>query len=178
MDLKNISLIATAFVFAQLASCNNSPSGNVANSDSTNDVGNMNSADSGIASLIPDKKNFETTIDGKPTDLYILKNHNGLEAAITNYGGRLVSLIVPDINGKMTDVVVGFKSVEDYQKFTEPYFSATIGRYGNRIANGQFSLDGKKYQLSINNGVNTSHGGKKGFQDVVWDADKLNYSTL
>jgi aldose 1-epimerase len=173
MNFKNLSLIASAFAFASLASCNNSSSGNAANSDST-----ITSTDSTTASLIPGKKNFETTIDGKPTDLYVLKNHNGMQAAITNYGGRLVSLVVPDKNGKMTDVVVGFKSVEDYQKSTEPYFGATIGRFGNRIAKGKFSLNGKQYQLSINNGVNTLHGGKKGFQDVVWDADQLNDSTL
>ena len=165
--------MAAAFAFASLASCNNSSSGNAANSDST-----MNSTDSPMVSLIPDKKNFETTIDGKQTDLYVLKNHNGMQAAITNYGGRLVSLIVPDKNGKMTDVVVGFNNVEGYQKSTEPYFGATIGRYGNRIAKGKFSLDGKQYQLSINNGVNTLHGGKKGFQDVVWNASQLNDSTL
>lgn len=173
MNLKNLLLIATAFAFALLASCNSSSSGSVANSDST-----MNSTNSKTVSLIPDKKNFETTIDGKSTDLYVLKNHNGMEAAITNYGGRLVSLVVPDENGKMTDVVVGFKSVQDYQKSTEPYFGATIGRYGNRIAKGKFSLDGKQYQLSVNNGINTLHGGKRGFQDVVWNADQLNDSTL
>jgi aldose 1-epimerase len=178
MNLKNLSLIASAFAFASLASCNGSSSGDENSSDSTSNATTINSADSGISSLIPDKKNFETTIDGKPTDLYVLKNHNGMEAAITNYGGRLVSLVVPDKNGKMTDIVVGFNSVEGYQKSTEPYFGATIGRYGNRIAKGKFSLDGKQYQLSINNGVNTLHGGKKGFQDVVWDADQLNDSTL
>lgn len=124
------------------------------------------------------KKNFETTIDGKKTDLYILKNHNGMQAAITNYGARLVSLLVPDKDGKMTDVVVGFKSVQDYVKSTEPYFGATIGRYGNRIAKGKFSLDGKQYTLFTNNGANTLHGGKKGFQAVVWDAKQLNDSTL
>jgi aldose 1-epimerase len=124
------------------------------------------------------KKNFETTIDGKKTDLYILKNHNGMQAAITNYGGRLVSLLVPDKDGKMTDVVVGFKSVQDYVSSTEPYFGATIGRYGNRIAKGKFSLDGKQYTLFTNNGANTLHGGKKGFQAVVWDAKQLNDSTV
>ncbi|MDQ2863985.1 MAG: galactose mutarotase [Bacteroidota bacterium] len=178
MKLNSISLIATAFAFVSLASCNGSSSGNESNADSTKNVKTENKPDSGITSLIPDKKNFETTIDGKPTDLYVLKNHNGMEAAITNYGGRLVSLLVPDKNGKMTDVVVGFKSVQDYQNSTEPYFGATIGRYGNRIAKGKFSLDGKPYQISINNGINTLHGGKKGYQYVVWDADKLNDSTL
>lgn len=125
-----------------------------------------------------DKANFEATIDGKKTGLYILENHNGIKAAITNYGGRLVSLMVPDKNGKMTDVVVGFKSVQEYENSTEPYFGATIGRFGNRIAKGKFTLDGKDYNLFINNGANTLHGGKKGYQAVVWDANKLNDSTL
>lgn len=178
MKLKSLSLIATVFTFASLISCNGSSSADESKTDSTKNSSTVSAADSGSASLIPDKKNFETTIDGKATDLYVLKNHNGMEAAFTNYGGRLVSLLVPAKNGKMTDVVVGFNSVEGYEKSTEPYFGATIGRYGNRIAKGQFSLDGKKYQLSINNGVNTLHGGKEGFQDVVWDADKLNDSTL
>lgn len=178
MNIKSLSHIATALTLLSLASCNSSSSGNKSSKDSTNNVATRKAKDSGTAFLIPDKKNFETNIDGKPTDLYVLKNHNGMEAAITNYGGRLVSLIVPDKNGKMTDVVVGFKSVQGYENSTEPYFGATIGRYGNRIAKGQFSLGGKKYQLSVNNGVNTLHGGKMGFQYRVWDADELNDSTL
>ncbi|MGN6800283.1 MAG: aldose epimerase family protein [Ginsengibacter sp.] len=176
MKIKNVPLIATAFSLASLASCNNSTSTRKQNGVSASTNQTAAAVDSG--SQIPDKKNFETTIDGKRTDLYVLKNHNGMEAAFTNYGGRLVSLLVPDRNGKMTNVVVGFNSVEGYEKSTEPYFGATIGRYGNRIAKGQFTLNGKKYQLSVNNGVNTLHGGKKGFQYVVWDADKLNDSTL
>jgi aldose 1-epimerase len=127
---------------------------------------------------IPDQKNFDTTIDGRPVALYILKDHNGMEAAITNYGGRLVSLLVPDKSGKLTDVVVGFKSVRDYINSTEPYYGATIGRYANRIAKGRFSLNGKQYTLFKNNGPNTLHGGKKGFQAVVWNAKQLNDSAL
>ena len=178
MKIKNLSLIAATFAFASLASCNNSSSDKETNSDSTNTMATTNTAGTETSPLIPDKKNFETTVDGKPTDLYVLKNHNGMEAAITNYGGRLVSLIVPDKNGKMTDVVVGFKSVHDYQNSTEPYFGATIGRYGNRIAKGKFSLDGKQYTLFTNNGSNTLHGGKKGYQYVVWDVKQLNDSAL
>lgn len=178
MKIKNLSLIAATFAFASLASCNSSSSDKETNSDSTNTMATTNTAGTETSPLIPDKKNFETTVDGKPTDLYVLKNHNGMEAAITNYGGRLVSLIVPDKNGKMTDVVVGFKSVQDYQNSTEPYFGATIGRYGNRIAKGKFSLDGKQYTLFTNNGSNTLHGGKKGYQYVVWNAKQLNDSTL
>lgn len=174
--MKKMAVIFSAFAIASLASCNSSNSSKETKTDSTSS--NVASADSAGNHLIPDKKNFETTIDGKQTDLYVLKNHNGMEAAFTNYGGRLVSLVVPDKNGKMTNVVAGFNNVEGYVKSTEPYYGATIGRYGNRIAKGKFTLDGKQYQLSVNNGVNTLHGGKKGFQDVVWDANKLNDSTI
>lgn len=172
-----MAIIFSAFAVASLASCNSSNSNKQTNTDSTS-TNSVASTDSGGNHFIPDKKNFETSIDDKQTDLYVLKNHNGMEAAFTNYGGRLVSLIVPDKNGKMTNVVAGFNNVEGYVKSTEPYYGATIGRYGNRIAKGKFTLDGKLYQLSVNNGVNTLHGGKKGFQDVVWNADKLNDSTI
>ncbi|NII82401.1 MULTISPECIES: aldose epimerase family protein [unclassified Pedobacter] len=121
---------------------------------------------------------FKKEIDGKPTALYTLKNKNNAEAIFTNYGGRLVSLLVPNKNGNLIDVVVGFKSVNDYEKSTEPYFGATIGRYGNRIAKGKFTLEGKTYSLFTNNGQNTLHGGKKGYQYVVWDASQPNANTL
>lgn len=129
-------------------------------------------------SMIPSRSAFQSTIDGKQTDLYILKNANGMTAAITNYGGRLVSLLVPDSSGKMVDVIVGFDSVSTFKNSSEPYFGATIGRYGNRIAKGKFTLDGKEYTLATNNGSNHLHGGKKGFQDVVWDAKQVGDSVL
>jgi aldose 1-epimerase len=135
-------------------------------------------ADTSAIVRLPAKTAFEKTIDGKKTSLYTLKNKNGVQALFTNYGGRLVSLIVPDRNGLLTDVVVGFDDVDKYRKSTEPYFGATIGRFGNRIAKGRFTLDGRQYQLTINNGLNTLHGGKKGFQDVVWDAEQPNEQTL
>jgi len=134
-----------------------------------------NRADSG---LIPLADNFKLRISGKQTDLYVLKNSNGMQAAITNYGGRLVALIVPDRDARPTSVVVGFDSLSGYINSTEPYFGATIGRYGNRIAGGQFSLDGKSYQLSVNNGPNTLHGGKNGFQYKVFDAMQTGDSVL
>lgn len=121
---------------------------------------------------------FKRTTDGQETGLYVLKNANHAEAIFTNYGGRLVSLLIPDKTGKLTDVVVGFNSVNAYEKSTEPYFGATIGRYGNRIAKGKFSLDGKQYTLFTNNGQNTLHGGKKGYQYVVWDAKQPNEYTV
>ena len=117
-------------------------------------------------------------MDGKNTDLYVLKNKNGAEAAFTNYGARIISLKVPNQHGVQTDVIVGFSSVDQYIQSTEPYFGATIGRYGNRIAKGKFILDGTSYSLSINNGVNSLHGGKKGFQDVVWDTRQLNEQSI
>ncbi len=164
-----LSLFISVLTIVIITGCNNSSNNSItSNIDST----------SKTKAMIPDKKNFEDTIDGKQTDLYVLKNHNGMTAAITNYGGRLVGLLVPDKDGKMTDVVVGFKGLEDYAKSTESYFGATIGRVGNRIAKGEFSLDGKKYTLFKNNGPNTLHGGKKGFQAVVWDASQPDDSTV
>jgi aldose 1-epimerase len=121
---------------------------------------------------------FEKIIDDKKVSLFILRNANGVEAAITNFGGRLVSLLVPDKSGKMTDVVEGFDSMDDYLKSTEHYYGATIGRFGNRIAKGKFTLDGKQYTLSANNGPNNLHGGKKGFHNVVWDAKQIDATTL
>jgi len=121
---------------------------------------------------------FEKTIDGKQTHLYTLKNKNGIIATFTNYGGRIVSLLAPDKNGRLTDVVLGFESVEGFEQSTEPYYGATIGRYGNRIAKGKFKIDGTEYQSSINNSPNTLHGGKNGYQSVVWDAKQIDSSTL
>jgi len=127
---------------------------------------------------LPSKESFHQTMDGKQVDLYILKNKNNREAMVTNYGGRLVSLLVPDKNNKMTDVVLGFDSVQQYRSSSEAYFGATIGRFGNRIAKGKFTLDGKTYSLFTNNGPNTLHGGKKGFQDVVWEVAQSNDSSI
>ncbi|MDR6941264.1 aldose epimerase family protein [Mucilaginibacter pocheonensis] len=121
---------------------------------------------------------FEKTIDGKQTHLYTLKNKNGMVATFTNYGGRIVSLLVPDKNGKLTDVVLGFESVDGFINSTEHYYGATIGRYGNRIAKGKFKLDGKEYQSSINNTPNMLHGGTNGYQSVVWDGKQIDSTTL
>ncbi|WP_419801317.1 aldose epimerase family protein [Mucilaginibacter sp.] len=167
MKTNYLLALSTASVLAFTA-CNNT----------SNKQTTAQTADNMQQTVLPAKIAFEKTIDNKKIDLYVLKNKNGMEAAITNYGGRLVSLFVPDKNGKMTDVVDGFDSVDGYQHSTEPYFGATIGRYGNRIANGKFKLDGKEYTLFKNNGPNTLHGGKKGYQDVVWDAKQINDTTL
>src|SRR6476469_8160110 len=115
------------------------------------------------------KESFGKTSAGENVDLYTLRNTKGVEAKITNYGGILVSLKVPDRNGKFDDVVLGFNDLDTYLK-GHPYFGALIGRYGNRIAKGRFTLNGVEYKLAVNNGENTLHGGIKGFDKVIWTA--------
>lgn len=124
------------------------------------------------------KSAFEKEIDGKQVSLWTLTNANGLELSVTNYGGKVVSLLVPDKHGKMVDVVTGYKSIDDYLKSGEVYFGAAIGRYGNRIANGQFTLNGLMYQLEQNNGPNSLHGGPKGFHAVVWEVKQIDEKTM
>jgi len=113
---------------------------------------------------------FGQVSEGKPVDLYVLENDRGVEARITNYGGILVSLMVRDRAGKVEDVVLGFDHLEGYVR-DDCFIGATIGRYANRIAKGIFVLDGKKYKLAINDGPNHLHGGIKGFNKVIWDAE-------
>lgn len=127
---------------------------------------------------IPDSASFTADVQGQKVKLFTLKNNSGATVAITNYGGRLVSLLVPDKDGKATDVILGYDSLKSYQKQKEPYFGAIIGRYGNRIAKGKFILDGKAYQLDINDGVNTLHGGFNGFYGKVFSAKQLSASQL
>jgi len=121
---------------------------------------------------------FQDVVDGKPTDLFVLKNTKNAQAMLTNYGGRIVGLWVPDKHGKLIDVVAGFNSIKTYVNLKEPYFGAIIGRFGNRIANGKFTLDEKQYTLVKNNGPNTLHGGKKGFQNVVWDGKMIGSNSV
>ncbi len=137
-------------------------------------------ATNGTAMVIqsPSSKDFDTIIDGKKVALYVLKNKNGVEAAFTNYGGRLVSLLVPNKEGVKTDVVIGPATIASYIACKEPYFGATIGRYGNRIAKGKFVIDGKEFTLVTNNGQNHLHGGKKGYQYVVWDVVSSNENSI
>ena len=123
------------------------------------------------------KQDFDTIIDNKEVSLYWIES-DSIKVAFTNYGGRIAGLWVPDRNGEMTDVVVGMSSIEGFINSTEPYFGATIGRVGNRIAKGKFSIDGTDYSVPLNNGENSLHGGKKGFQYVVWDAEQPNGKTL
>ena len=111
---------------------------------------------------------FGTTRTGASVELYTLRNGNGAEVQIMTYGGIVTSLKVPDRNGALGDVVLGYDHLDGYLNST-PYFGALIGRYGNRIANGRFTLDGQTYTLPINNAPNTLHGGVKAFDKVVWE---------
>jgi aldose 1-epimerase len=117
---------------------------------------------------------FGHTKEGQDVKLYTLKNTNGVVAKITNYGGILTELHVPDKSGKNADVVLGYKTVDEYIK-ASPYFGALIGRYGNRIAKGKFTLDGKEYTLATNNGPNHLHGGKVGFDKKVWNVEAAEH---
>lgn len=112
------------------------------------------------------------TVDGNPVFYYTLRNKNGMEAKFTDFGATLISLHVPDRNGKLADIVLGYDDVQGYQQGSS-YFGATIGRYGNRMGKGTFQLSSKTYNLSKNNGENTLHGGTKGFNKVVWQAKAL-----
>jgi aldose 1-epimerase len=117
--------------------------------------------------------NSACIVDTNPQgNIYLLKNAAGLEARITNYGGTVMSLLVPDAAGKLDDIVLGYDQVEGYRK-ASPYFGCLVGRYGNRIGKAKFSLDGKEYQLAANNGENSLHGGVKSFDKVLWDAEPV-----
>lgn len=123
--------------------------------------------------------NFNKQIDGKETMLCILTNSKGAELSITNYGAKIVSLMVPNRNGEFVDVVTGHNTIDEYLTSEEPYFGAICGRYGNRIAKGKFILDGILYdKLAINNGPNSLHGGIKGFNSVVWDLKQIDQQTV
>ncbi|MDL2221637.1 galactose mutarotase [Parabacteroides sp. OttesenSCG-928-N08] len=122
---------------------------------------------------------FNKQIDGKEVGLFILTNAKGSELVITNYGAKIVSLMVPDKAGNLVDVVTGHQTIDDYLTSEEPYFGAICGRYGNRIAKGSFVIDGITYdQLAINNGPNSLHGGLKGFNSVVWDINKVDEQSI
>lgn len=122
-------------------------------------------------------ENFNTIVDGKNVHLYVLENPSGMEVCATNYGGRIVSIMVPDRNGNFQDVVLGHDSISDYINI-DGNFGALIGRYGNRIAQGKFTLDSIEYQLPQNNYGHCLHGGPVGFHHKVWDAVQPNDSTL
>ena len=156
--MKKVLFLAT--IAASLLACNNDNKSSTANEkmDSTQTAANGGSS-------------FGKT-DGKDIAEYTLKNTNGMSVSIINYGGTITKLMAPDKKGTMGDVVLGYENLDGYLQKGNPYFGALIGRYGNRIAAGKFTLDGKPYTLAGNNNGNSLHGGNKGFDKVVWDAKK------
>ena len=126
-----------------------------------------------VMSLVSiEKKAFGKTKEGLNVDQYILKNRNGMEISAINYGGIITSLKTKDRDGNYQDIVLGFDNLSEYES-ESPYFGAIIGRYGNRIAKGKFTLNDENYNLAVNNGENHLHGGIKGFDKVVWDTREV-----
>jgi len=119
------------------------------------------------------KSDFGTLPDNTVVEKYTLKNANGVEMDVITYGGRITTLKVPNKDGKMEDVVLGFDDLKDYLRKDDPFFGALVGRYGNRIAKGKFTLNGTEYTLATNDGPNHLHGGNKGFDRVVWKAEPI-----
>lgn len=149
--MRRIFLFLTASVL--LGSCTNTSSSN------------------GVELL--DDEAFRTEIDGRQTGLYTLCNDNGMTVQITNYGARIVALWVPSADGGFRDVVWGFEKIGDYIASPDNYCGPIVGRYGNRIGKGRFTLDGREYRLTINNGENHLHGGSGGFECRVWEAEEF-----
>ena len=137
---------------------------------------NTSTSDENLCGL--KRADFQKTVDGKQTDLFILKNENGVEIAVTNYGGAVLAIMAPDRNGKFANVIQGHDSIDHVINSHEPFLSTLVGRYGNRIANGKFLLEGQEYSLTINNGPNSLHGGPTGFHARVWDAEQVTPQSL
>lgn len=169
--MKCEKLIASCLLVIMASACNNNSDKKETDKSDSGNMENRLKTD-----LDPEK--FSGELDGKQVKLYFLKNSNGLEMAVTNYGAKVVSLLVPDKNGHFEDIVLGFDNLNGYLNAKEPYFGAAIGRYGNRIAKGKFTLNGKQYDLATNNSPNHLHGGKKGFNAQVWDANQVNGQTI
>ena len=156
-------LIAATFAIPLLvAGCSDRP----ADDGETTDEMNQNSE------VAIEHRPFGETPDGTPVELYTLTNANGIRLDVTNYGGIIVRLLVPDSSGELEDITLGYDSLGGYLE-QSPYFGAIIGRYGNRIAEGRFTLDGETYELARNNGPNHLHGGERGFDKVVWNAERF-----
>lgn len=131
--------------------------------------------DTGMAQGVT-RSEFGTTPDGQAVELFTFRNRSGIEVRATTYGGIIVSLQTPDRNGRFDDIVLGFEDLDRYLEGS-PYFGSIIGRYGNRIANGRFTLDGQTYELAKNNGPNHLHGGNRGFDKVVWRGEPFQDDT-
>ena len=166
--MKKIRLLLISFVLFN-AACNN-------NDNTQNQTGNKEAEKSDMKTGITEKP--FGTFEQKPVTEYTITNANGMQVGVINYGGTVTKLIAPDKNGVMGDVVTGFESLDGFLQKGVPYFGALIGRYGNRIANARFTLDGKTYTLAANNGDNSLHGGNKGYDKVYWNIEKAGDSSL
>ena len=124
------------------------------------------------------REDFQTTVNGKKTDLFVLRNKQGNEVAVTNYGGAVVAIMMPDKDGNYANLIQGHDNIQDVINSPEPFLSVLIGRYGNRIKEGKFILHGKEYQLACNDGPNHLHGGPTGFHTKVWDATRMSDSAV
>lgn len=168
---KTVLMISSLALCAGLFSCKNSSKPQEEKTEKT-EVTTSSLTLSGI-----DSKNFITTIKGKETKFYVLKNKNGLELCVSNIGARLVSMMVPDKNGKMQDVLLGFDNAKDYATI-DNNFGATIGRYANRIGNATFTLDGETYKLPQNNNGHCLHGGDQGFDKYIFDEENATANSV
>ena len=124
------------------------------------------------------REDFQAVVQGKETDLYTLSNDNGVQIQVTNYGGAGVAIMVPDRDGNFANVIQGHTNIDEVVNSPEPFLSTLIGRYGNRICKGKFTMNGKEYTLACNNGVNHLHGGPTGCHARVWDAEQVNDQEL
>ena len=124
------------------------------------------------------REDFQAVVQGKETDLYTLSNDNGVQIQVTNYGGAVVAIMVPDRDGNFANVIQGHTNIDEVVNSPEPFLSTRIGRYGNRICKGKFTMNGKEYTLACNNGVNHLHGGPTGCHARVWDAEQVNDQEL
>ncbi|HYY27899.1 MAG TPA: aldose epimerase family protein [Chthoniobacterales bacterium] len=136
----------------------------------------MSISDSPISNLTSEKRLFGTLSDGSKVDKYSFTNSRGMKVSVLTYGGIIQEIIVPDRNGVLGDVTLGFDKLQDYVS-RSPYFGAIIGRYGNRVANGRFTLNGVDYQIPLNDGPNALHGGPEGFHTKVWNAKESHDAT-
>lgn len=162
----SINKLSAVLLLVSVVACNNKNKKGDNNKDSSSQV------------AIIAKAAYQQEVQGKKVDLFLLTNKNKMSVYITNYGGRIVSVNVPNKSGGFTDVVLGYDSLNHYFSRKENFFGALIGRYGNRIAKGKFQLDGKSYQLAINNAPNALHGGPTGFHDQVWEAKQISDQVL
>jgi aldose 1-epimerase len=167
-------LAATFSSTLLLAACSSNPTSTSQETAATSTAPADSAATGTSASAMPTSASFGKTADGTEIQLFTLTNAKGMKATISTYGGTLTGLLVPDKDGKMSDVILGFDKADGYLspefKKSNPYFGALIGRYGNRIAKGKFTIDGKPYQVGLNNNGNSLHGGTVGFNQKIWTA--------